>query len=759
MKSNSIENVSHTSGPVVLGAGLIAVDVILSPSYGSAVECRLGGTCGNVLSLLSAFGWDSHPVGRLETTDPALAFLAEELAMWGVCSDLLDLVPAASVPIIVQRNKVRAEGGFVHSFSFRCPQCRRYLHGYSPVRIDSANLVLKVLPPPSVFFFDRPSPGNLPLARQAAAQGALVVFEPSSTGKGSAVKHFREALTLAHVLKYSNGRLPGLADDPGFSRAPLLEIQTLGESGLRYRRALSEGGSSDWVTLPAFPTIVTGDGAGAGDWTTAVALHLLQVGGRCQPSSLRGILKDELEAALNAGQAAAAWNCQFEGARGGMYQQRSALSEFVERLTGRQYPLQLRASGPLPVMNPIPLDVVMRKLCAVCRGFKPSTHAVGSAPVTMPHGPWKTVGRPGYVGQGKQAASQELDKRYGPGRWRIAYVWHDEMITREQALEHYTQAYEVWLNNNPDMLDWLVRNASDVYDISPEDVLSGTDYSIQLGAATHLQDIAVRIAIQRLGRKFRGTRLIQIRGKGSEGSRVSPGGVPFHLPMAICQPELKGWWEPGTVESFWQSNKILQVRQPPRRTLLFGGSFNPIHNGHLALAKFVRERLGFDRVLFIPNGDNYRKPDLAPALTRLAMVRSAIEGEEAYEIVDVQVHSKELLRVVQTSEEIRGTYPEDELVILRGLDALPKTHHNLFRIPGLRVLVVHRDKENRTFDQLLAKHPHLEANRERIDYIGESFRSPVSSTEVRRAVRESRSIVSMVPPEVAAIILDRGLYR
>lgn len=549
--------------PVLVGTGLMALDTVVSAERRGVVQCFLGGTWGNVVSILSALGWQCHPIGRLEPEDPAFAFLADELARWDVRRDFLHLAPTARVPIIAQRNKANPGGGFQHAFSYRCARCRRYLPGYAPVRVDSAAQALKDLPPAQVFFFDRAAPGNLALAKEAAARGALVVYEPSSIGKGPAEKHFRQALPLAHVLKYSNSRLPGLADDPGCSRAPLLEIETLGESGLRYRRALPGGGLSDWVTLPAFPAVVSGDTAGAGDWTTAVALHLLQLGGHCQPDALLTVLTVDLEAVLRAGQAAAAWNCQFEGARGGMYQEGSLLADFVERLTGRRYPLQLRAHGAAPALNPLSLEAAMRKVCPVCRGFQPAPSDAGRAPAAPLPGPWKSVLRPGYVGSSKQAAARELDQRYGPGRWRIAYGWHGETITREQALDHYTAAYEVWLKKNPELLDWLVRTASDVYDIAPEDVRSGTDYSIQRGAAVHLQDIAVRLAVQRLGRKFEGTRLIRIRGKRAEGSCLSPGVVPFHEPEAIAQPELKGWWGPGTVESFWQSNKVLQVRQHP----------------------------------------------------------------------------------------------------------------------------------------------------------------------------------------------------
>ena len=71
----------------------------------------------------------------------------------------------------------------------------------------------------------------------------------------------------------------------------------------------------------------------------------------------------------------------------------------------------------------------------------------------------------------------------------------------------------------------------------------------------------MRRCLMRLGTWFRGDHLVEIRGRDSEGFRLNPGQIPFHLPEMIVQPEQTGWWEPGSVESFWQANKVLQVRE------------------------------------------------------------------------------------------------------------------------------------------------------------------------------------------------------
>lgn len=143
-------NIDAGSVPVVLGAGFTALDTVVSSERRRVVRCFLGGTCGNVLSILSALNWQCYPIGRLDPEDPAVSFLADELACWGVRRDLLHLAPTARVPIVAQRNKASPGGRFQHAFSHRCAQCRRHLPGYAPVRIDSATQILKDLGRPSL---------------------------------------------------------------------------------------------------------------------------------------------------------------------------------------------------------------------------------------------------------------------------------------------------------------------------------------------------------------------------------------------------------------------------------------------------------------------------------------------------------------------------------------------------------------------------------------------------------------------------------
>jgi len=299
--------------PVVYGTGLIALDIVFPAEVGGSLAAWAGGTCGNVLAILAYLGWESHPIARLNGDAPS-ELVREDLRRWGVHLDLADLSPTASTPVIVQYIRKTATGGATHRFSWACPDCGASLPRYRAVTTGAAEEAASRLRAPSVFFLDRVSRGSLILAAASAALGAIVVFEPSGIGDP---KLFREAVSLAHVVKYSHDRLEnGLPELDGVERQPRLVIETRGREGLRYRADLGSRGARGWRELEAFDAPVVRDSAGSGDWSTAGLLHHLA---RTGIAGLDGLAHDDLTEALRYGQAAATWNCAFQGARGGMY--------------------------------------------------------------------------------------------------------------------------------------------------------------------------------------------------------------------------------------------------------------------------------------------------------------------------------------------------------------------------------------------------------------------------------------------------------
>lgn len=301
--------------PTIIGTGLVALDVVCNTQSHSVPAFFAGGTCGNVLAILSYLGWRALPISRLSQGIPAERLVAD-LHQWNVDTSLVTMTDDGSTPVIFHRIGRRANGEPFHSFSWRCPECGHYLPGYKPVTGNAAEAIAKEQPGCQAFFFDRVSRGSLTLAGEASKHGAIVVFEPSGLGDPAL---FREAWSVAHIVKYSHERLRDIADlglKASDKENLLLEIETLGAEGLRYRSLLPEARTRKWQTLGAIEVDGLKDAAGCGDWCTAAILSRLA---RSGVKGLRKATNKSLLEAIRFGQAAAAWNCGFEGARGGMY--------------------------------------------------------------------------------------------------------------------------------------------------------------------------------------------------------------------------------------------------------------------------------------------------------------------------------------------------------------------------------------------------------------------------------------------------------
>ena len=314
--------------PKVFGTGLIALDLVVGPDPESPVRAWAGGTCGNVLCVLAYLGWDAYPVARMND-DIASERVRADLSRWGVHVDWANCVPTTHTPMIVQKIRRRRDGRIDHRFSWSCPHCGKWLPPFKAITVDAVERVRPALAGASVFFMDRLSRGTLALAAEASARGAVVVFEPSSK---STAKLMAEALALAHIVKYADHRLADVPRVMGSDSAVLVEVQTLGPRGLKYRHRLGRGVSS-WMHLKAIPAPRLADTCGAGDWCTAGLIAKATGGGQ---KGFRRIGARGVRSALRFGQALAAWNCGFEGARGGMYavSRRVFNSQIVSLLNG-----------------------------------------------------------------------------------------------------------------------------------------------------------------------------------------------------------------------------------------------------------------------------------------------------------------------------------------------------------------------------------------------------------------------------------------
>jgi nicotinate-nucleotide adenylyltransferase len=180
---------------------------------------------------------------------------------------------------------------------------------------------------------------------------------------------------------------------------------------------------------------------------------------------------------------------------------------------------------------------------------------------------------------------------------------------------------------------------------------------------------------------------------------------------------------------------------------LYGGTFDPIHHGHLILARDALETLGLDRVLFIPAGQSPFKPGLrtTPAELRLAMVRAAIQGEERFCVDDLEIAKGGTSYTIDTVLALRQRWPDAELWWLIGEDhlaQLPQWHRYDELIQLVRFAVFARSGNGE------AAHPYPRITR-RVD---------LSATEIRTRVARGDSIRYWVPEPVRALIEQHRLY-
>ena len=188
---------------------------------------------------------------------------------------------------------------------------------------------------------------------------------------------------------------------------------------------------------------------------------------------------------------------------------------------------------------------------------------------------------------------------------------------------------------------------------------------------------------------------------------------------------------------------------PPKnkkRIGIYGGSFDPIHHGHLILARDAAEQLECDQLIFVPaNVSPFKEGTHAPPEMRLSMLRAAVEGESKLAVDDCEVRRAPPSNTIDTVNEIRAREAEAELIWLIGEDHvndLPKWHRfdELKRLVRFAVLARSGNEANHDYPIICRK----------ID---------ISGTDVRKRVARGLPIRYLVPPAVEEIIRQGNLYR
>ena len=213
---------------------------------------------------------------------------------------------------------------------------------------------------------------------------------------------------------------------------------------------------------------------------------------------------------------------------------------------------------------------------------------------------------------------------------------------------------------------------------------------------------------------------------------------------------------------------------------IFGGTFNPVHYGHLRAAEEVRERLDLDTVLFVPSKNPPLKTkDIASAKHRYEMLKRALRGSKQLDISDIEFGLKGKSYTVRTIETLQLKYRDAEFCFILGIDAfldIPNWWHpeRLTALTDFAII----SRPGYLFEEL-RESPYLTAGRgllqeldsgqtghHRVELTSkrDALLLPIppvgiSSTEIRRLLRMGRSIKFLLPPEVESYIISNKLYK
>ena len=198
---------------------------------------------------------------------------------------------------------------------------------------------------------------------------------------------------------------------------------------------------------------------------------------------------------------------------------------------------------------------------------------------------------------------------------------------------------------------------------------------------------------------------------------------------------------------------------------IMGGTFDPIHVGHLAIAEEAREVLGLERVRFVPASIPPHRAGGAAAAAedRAAMVELAILGNESFEISRAELdrpgpsYTTDTVEAFAAAERAAGRVPDLTFILsAETLHDLPTWHEPERLVDACRIAVVPREGYPAPDPAWL--HAHFPGREARFDLL-EGPRLGLSSTSIRERVRVGRSIRYLVPRAVARYIEDHHLYR
>jgi nicotinate-nucleotide adenylyltransferase len=215
------------------------------------------------------------------------------------------------------------------------------------------------------------------------------------------------------------------------------------------------------------------------------------------------------------------------------------------------------------------------------------------------------------------------------------------------------------------------------------------------------------------------------------------------------------------------------------RVGIFGGTFNPIHYGHLRAAEEVRNKLGLDRILFIPAGTPpLKRADIAGSGHRLEMTEAAVSGNRFFEVSDIEIRLSGKSYTLRTIQTLKSIAAGTEYSLILGVDAfldLPNWWHPEELLSGTDFIIISRPGV--PFSDM-RRSPYIDVDKKTLKMLDTAEREicevdlksgrkavllgitpiGIASTGIRELVRQGRSIKYLLPPKVQSYIIKNKLY-
>lgn len=237
------------------------------------------------------------------------------------------------------------------------------------------------------------------------------------------------------------------------------------------------------------------------------------------------------------------------------------------------------------------------------------------------------------------------------------------------------------------------------------------------------------------------------------------------------------------IASFFRKNKEKkEAAAAPRKICLFGGTFDPIHLGHLRMAEKACMKFSLDEMIFMPSGDPYLKTGVSPDEDRFEITKRSVseyihDDKALWRVSDMEIKREGETYTFETIAELKTIYPGDQLYFLVGEDSLRYMEHwkdpQLIFADCIVIAAARPSRKSQRFDD--SGHEitgNGERNVERIEDLQArlmrmfpaeihimDFSDKISSSDIRNAIREGRGISDYVTASAEAYIKDRGMYQ